>query len=447
MNSFRFFHLSGQDSLNLHEDFVLEDWEGKTIHLRPYQREAAEKILLNASRISSRFGIPAVVPGGIVQFAPGTGKTLTSFCTAQFVSQLSNVKKVFFVVDQNDLDWRSVRNFAAQGNGFIDLNSGIESLLSTIYHTQSVFIPTTFQKLESFLRTLRDFESFKKHTIFIYDECQSVLTADRQALISRVFPNSQHYFFTSSSASDISSAFFGQEIFSYPLSQAIKEQNLLPFQIEYELTQNFTFQEEIPEVDAINEFRALLSPERIQKIVKKILERFGQKSENQHFNSLLAVNDEISAMNYYVELRHQLSENKKNLQIAAIYDPNEGGEKNTRLRRDFWELVTEDYNAQFHTNFSSIGDRFTEYFLDVSRRMALGEIDLLLVVNHLLTSFDSANLNTLWVDRDFSSLALLQAFSRTNRIGPQKSVGNVISFRDLARQVKEILPPEAFEKP
>ena len=161
MNSLPFSHFYGQAPLSVPEDFTLEGWEGKTIYLRPYQREAAEKVRLSASRLSSRFALPAVVPGGIVQFAPGTGKTLTAFRTAQLISRRPHVNKVFFLVDRNGLDWRAVRNFARYKNSFIDLNLGIEKLLPAILNPEVFLIAATLQKFEVFLHSLRDFESIK----------------------------------------------------------------------------------------------------------------------------------------------------------------------------------------------------------------------------------------------------------------------------------------------
>lgn len=449
MNSFPFFRFSGQDPLTVPEDFTLEGWEGKTIHLRPYQREAAEKVLQSASRTSFRFALPAVVPGGIVQFAPGTGKTLTAFRTAQLVSRLPNVKKVFFLVDRNGLDWRTVRNFSRFENSFLDLNLGIKKLLPAIHDPEIVLIPATLQKFEVFLHSLRDFESIKKHSVFIYDDCESALTADRKALISRVFPNSQHYLFTSSAISEYARGFYGEELFSYTFSEALQDRNVLPFQIEYDLNQNVRTKCGFQDVDELNETRAMLSPTRIHTIVRKIFRKIGQKTEERHFGSILAVNDELSAMNYYVEMIRQLRKTGRDLRIAAVYDSTPKTRKAVvdRRRRDFWELVAEDYNAQFGTSFSVLGDRFQEYILDVSRRLALGQIDLLLVVNPYLTSFTTANLNTLWVDCDLTPESLLPAFSRINRQNLHKKTGNVVCFRDLRRVVNEVFPPEAIEKP
>ena len=448
MNSFSFSHFYGQAPLSVPEDYTLEGWEGKTIRLRPYQREAAEKVRLSASRLSSRFALPAVVPGGIVQFAPGTGKTLTAFRTAQLISRRPHVNKVFFLVDRNGLDWRTVRNFARYKNSFIDLNLGIEKLLPAIHNPEVFLIPTTLQKFEVFLHSLRDFESIKKHSVFIYDDCESALTADRKALISRVFPNSQHYLFTSSAISDYARGFFGEELFSYTLTQALEDRNVLPFQIEYDLNQNVRTKCRFEDVDELNETRAMLSPTRIHMIVRKIFGKIGQKTEDQRFGSILAVNDELSAMNYYVEMLRQIRKTGRDLRIAAVYDSAPKTRKAVvdRRRRDFWELVAEDYNAQFGTRFSAIGDRFQEYILDVSRRLALGQIDLLLVVNPYLTSFTTANLNTLWLDCDLAPESLLPAFSRINRRNTHKKTGNVVCFRDLRRVVNEVFPPEAIEK-
>lgn len=445
MNSFPFFRLPDQDSLTVPEGFTLEDWEGKTIYLRPYQREAVEVILQSASRTSSRFGLPSVVPGGFVQFAPGTGKTLTAFSAALLVSQLPGVKKAFYLVNRNGLNWRAVRNFERLENSFIDLGLGIEKLLPAIHKPEIVLIPTTLQKLDVFMRSLRDFDSIKKHCVFIYDDCQSALNSDRKAIIERVFPNSQHYFFTSAAVPEFERSFCGEELYSYTLSQALKDENILPLQIEYELNQNVRTRSGIPEVDALNECRAMISPTRIHVIAKKIFKTISQKTENQRFGSILAVEDELSAMNYYVELLRQIRKTGRDLRIAAVYDSTPKTRKTVvdRRRRDFWELVTEDYNARFGTSFSSIGARFQEYVLDVSRRLTLGEIDLLLVVNPFLTSFTTANLNTLWLDCDISSDSLLQAFSRINRLTTQKKTGNVVCFRDLRGQVKDVFPPEA----
>ncbi|MCR5164929.1 MAG: DEAD/DEAH box helicase family protein [Thermoguttaceae bacterium] len=449
MNSLPFFRFSDQEPLTVPDHFTLEGWEGKTFYLRPYQCEAAEKVLQSASRISSRFALPAVVPGGIVQFAPGTGKTLTAFRTAQLVSRRPHVNKVFFLVDRNALDWQMVRNFARCKNSFIDLNLGIEKLLPAIYNPEIFLIPTTLQKFEVFLHSLRDFESIKKHSVFIYDDCESALTADRKALISRVFPNSQHYLFTSSAISEYARGFFGEELFSYTLSQALEDRNVLPFQIEYDLNQNVRTKCGFQDVDELNESRAMLSPTRIRMIVRKIFRKLGEKTEDRRFGSILAVNDELSAMNYYVEMLRQIRKTGRDLRIAAVYDSTPKTRKAVvdRRRRDFWELVAEDYNAQFGTSFSAIGDRFQEYILDVSRRLALGQIDLLLVVNPYLTSFTTANLNTLWLDCDLAPESLLPAFSRINRRNAHKKTGNVVCFRDLRRVVNEVFPPEALEKP
>lgn len=443
--------------------------------LRPYQIVATEKILnkILISYYNKKYG--TIESGGYIWHTTGSGKTLTSFKTAQLASRLPFIEKVLFVVDRKDLDYQTMREYNKFENGAANSNTSTAVLKKQLEVRDARIIITTIQKLERFIKGNKGHSIFDGHIVIIFDECHRSQFGEMHKAIINSFKKYYLFGFTGTpifaknATSDIKTTeqVFGQKLHAYTIVDAIRDENVLPFKVDYISTMREAEDIEDKKVSDIERKKALLDPRRISKIVSYIIDHFDQKTKRNTyyainerrlagFNSIFAVDSIEMAKQYYAEFKKQLSilpENKK-LKIALIYsfttneddidgvlDENSDDTSGLDQRsRDFLESAIQDYNKMFGTMYDTSSEKFQNYYKDVSERMKKREIDLLIVVNMFLTGFDATTLNTLWVDKNLKMHGLLQAFSRTNRIlNSVKTHGNIVCFRNLEEATNEAI--------
>ncbi|EQB3613144.1 type I restriction endonuclease subunit R [Campylobacter upsaliensis] len=454
--------------LNILCHYCVLDVDRKLLVLRPYQIAACEKILQQiAISYHNKFYEKSSKQksGGYIWHTTGSGKTLTSFKTAQLVSKIPEIAKVLFVVDRKDLDYQTMREYdrfqkgAATGS---KSTKELQSRLNSIDKNHKIII-TTIQKLSRFIaQAEKDHTIFNEHIVMIFDECHRSQFGQMQKDIAKAFKKLYLFGFTGTPifaanalGFETTERVFGACLHRYTIIHAIRDHNVLPFRVDYHTTTKDTTQI----TDEI-----LLNPTRIEHITRYILDHFtthtkrNAKSYNLNgkhtkgFNALFATQSIPMAMRYYEEFKRQqahLSQDEV-LKIGIIYSyaPNdeleeENSEDTTALpksQRDFLDAAISDYNAIFACRFDSSADNFQNYYKDFSLKLKNRELDLAIVVNMFLTGFDATTLNTLYVDKSLRYHGLLQAYSRTNRIlNSVKSFGNIIAFRDLQKNTDDAL--------
>ena len=458
--------------LNILTRFCVFTEEQALLVMRPYQIAATETILSQIEVATNYKKYGSVEGGGYIWHTTGSGKTLTSFKTAQLATKLPDIDKVLFVVDRKDLDYQTMREYDRFEKGAANSNTSTRILQKQLEDNDAKIIITTIQKLGTFIKKNPKQPVFQKHVVLIFDECHRSQFGEMHTYITSNFKKYHLFGFTgtpifAANANAYGKAYlktteqaFGRLLHTYTIINAINDGNVLPFRIDYIQTVHEKEQIQDEKVRAIDTERILLSPERIKLVVGYILEHFDQKTKRNHsytlkgkrvmgFNSLFAVQSIPAAMAYYTEFKKQLEKSDKKLTIATIYsfganveDPEdrdgflgeEGFEPSQldQTSRDFLDAAINDYNNTFGTNFDTSSDKFENYYKDLSMRMKNREIDLVIVVNMFLTGFDSTTLNTLWVDKNLRMHGLIQAFSRTNRIlNSVKTYGNIVCFRKL----------------
>lgn len=445
--------------------------------MRPYQIVATEKILKRIEISTNYKKLGTIEAGGYVWHTTGSGKTLTSFKTAQLVSKLPYIKKVVFVVDRKDLDYQTMKEYDKFEKGAANSNKSTSILKRQLGDPDAKIIITTIQKLDRFINKNTGHTIFEDHIVLIFDECHRSQFGDMHTAITKAFKNYHIFGFTGTPifAANSSSGgapnlktteqAFGDKLHTYTIVDAISDKNVLPFKVDYVSTVKEAENIEDKKVNDIDREAILAAPERLSNIVTYIREHFDQKTKRNTFyklkdrriagfNSIFAVSSIDVAKKYYAEFKKQLGglPSDKQLKIATIYSfgvndedsdgmIDENSEDTTGLdvsSRDFLEKAIGDYNQMFGTSYDTSSDKFQNYYKDVSERMKNREIDILIVVNMFLTGFDATTLNTLWVDKNLRLHGLLQAFSRTNRIlNSIKTFGNIICFRNLEKATNE----------
>ena len=464
--------------LNILTKYCVFTSEELLLVMRPYQIVATERIL-NRIEVSSNYKkMGTLEAGGYIWHTTGSGKTLTSFKTAQLASKLDFIDKVLFVVDRKDLDYQTMREYDRFEKGAANGNRNTKILQKQIEDDNTRIIVTTIQKLSEFVKRNPTHPAFQKHLVLIFDECHRSQFGDMHKLIVKNFKNYHLFGFTGTpifakNATNKSNPdfctteqAFGDKLHTYTIVDAINDGNVLPFRIDYVNTVKRKEGMTDKEVQAINTEEALSSHERVSKVVEYIIEHFDQKTKRNSFydlkgqrvngfNSMFAVASIPMAKKYYLEFKKQLEEKQKDLTIATIYSfaaneedtadgilDDEGFETELldQSSREFLDFAIKEYNKKFKTNFSSEGNGFQDYYKDLSDKVKHREIDLLIVVNMFLTGFDATTLNTLWVDKNLKQHGLIQAYSRTNRIlNSVKSYGNIVCFRDLQQQTNDAI--------
>ena len=469
--------------LNVLTRFCVFTAEKELLVMRPYQIAATEKILqriLIATYDKKKLGTTAA--GGYIWHTTGSGKTLTSFKTAQIASKMPEIDKVLFVVDRKDLDYQTMKEYDRFEKGAANSNANTAILQRQLEDPNCRIIITTIQKLSRFISKNRKHPVFEAHVVLIFDECHRSQFNEMHEAITKAFKRYHMFGFTgtpifpqNSSSNGLphlktTEQAFGDRLHSYTIVNAINDQNVLPFRIDYIKTMKEKEGVLEDKVWGIDTEKAFMSPENISNVTRYILEHFDQKTKRNSFyklkdkrvggfNSILATSSIPAAILYYNEFMRQmesLPEDRK-LKIALIYSygqneaeleeegfmTEENSDDTTGLdatSRDCLERAIRNYNEMFHTSFDTSSEKFQNYYKDLSMRMKNREVDLLIVVNMFLTGFDAKTLNTLWVDKNLRMHGLLQAFSRTNRkLNSVKTFGNIVCFRNLEENTNESL--------
>ena len=456
--------------LNILTKYCVFTSEQLLLVMRPYQIVATERILNRIQVATNYKKMGTIEAGGYIWHTTGSGKTLTSFKTAQLASKLEYIDKVLFVVDRKDLDYQTMKEYDRFQKGAANGNRSTKVLQKQLEDTTSKIIVTTIQKLSEFVKRNKNHPVYQKHIVLIFDECHRSQFGDMHKMIVRNFKNYHLFGFTGTpifaknaertTNPDFCTTeqAFGEKLHTYTIVDAINDGNVLPFRIDYINTIKAKEGMTDKEVEAINTEEALSSPERVSNVVSYIIEHFDQKTKRNSFydlkgqrvngfNSMFAVASIPMAKKYYLEFKKQLEEKQKDLTIATIYSyaqneedtsdgilDDEGFETDLldKSSREFLDFAINEYNKKFKTNFSSEGNGFQDYYKDLSDKVKHREIDLLIVVNMFLTGFDATTLNTLWVDKNLKQHGLIQAYSRTNRIlNSVKTYGNIVCFRNL----------------
>ena len=456
--------------LNILTKYCVFTSEQLLLVMRPYQIVATERILNRIQVATNYKKMGTIEAGGYIWHTTGSGKTLTSFKTAQLASKLEYIDKVLFVVDRKDLDYQTMKEYDRFQKGAANGNRSTKVLQKQLEDTTSKIIVTTIQKLSEFVKRNKNHPVYQKHLVLIFDECHRSQFGDMHKMIVQNFKNYHLFGFTGTpifaknaertTNPDFCTTeqAFGEKLHTYTIVDAINDGNVLPFRIDYINTIKAKEGMTDKEVEAINTEEALSSPERVSNVVSYIIEHFDQKTKRNSFydlkgqrvngfNSMFAVASIPMAKKYYLEFKKQLEEKQKDLTIATIYSyaqneedtsdgilDDEGFETDLldKSSREFLDFAINEYNKKFKTNFSSEGNGFQDYYKDLSDKVKHREIDLLIVVNMFLTGFDATTLNTLWVDKNLKQHGLIQAYSRTNRIlNSVKTYGNIVCFRNL----------------
>jgi len=447
--------------------------------MRPYQIVATEKILKKIEISSNYKKYGTVEAGGYIWHTTGSGKTLTSFKTAQIASRLPYIDKVLFVVDRKDLDYLTMREYDKFEKGAANSNTSTAILKRQLEDPNARIIITTIQKLERFIKANKGHTIFDGHVVLIFDECHRSQFGEMHQAITKAFKKYHLFGFTGTPIFAVNAStsgrpdmrttkqVFGDLLHAYTIVDAIRDRNVLPFKVDYVSTMREAEQIEDKMISDIDRERVLEASERIAKIVEYIINHFNQKTKRNiyyklnerrlaGFNSILAVSSIEMAKKYYAEFKKQLKDlpSDKQLKIALIYSfvtneddldgvMDENSEDTSGLdqsSRDFLDNAIQDYNEMFGTSYDTSSYKFQNYYKDVSERMKKREIDILIVVNMFLTGFDATTLNTLWVDKNLKMHGLLQAFSRTNRIlNSIKTHGNIVCFRNLEDATNEAI--------
>lgn len=446
--------------------------------MRPYQIAATERILRRILTSTNAHRLGTLDAGGYVWHTTGSGKTLTSFKTAQLATAMDGVDKVLFVVDRKDLDHQTVKEYDRFQKGAANSNTSTAVLKRQLEDPSAKIIITTIQKLSTFIKANAGHSIYDGHIVIIFDECHRSQFGDMHTAITKAFRKYHLFGFTGTPIFSTNSGStgspqlrttaqaFGDQLHSYTIDDAIRDQNVLPFRVDYLSTIRTDPSTSNTQVLGINTESALLANDRIDEIVHYTLDHFNQKTKRNAaytlkdrrvhgFNSIFATASIEAAKIYYNRFKLAMEKaGSPKLRIALLYSyaPNQEepdgilGEEAfdtdalSSSDRDFLEDAIQDYNEIFGTSFDTSSHGFEGYYQDVARRLRNRELDMVIVVNMLLTGFDATAVNTLWVDKSLRAHGLIQAFSRTNRIlNSVKTFGNIVCFRDLRKETDDAI--------
>ena len=448
--------------------YIVITEEGVLKVLRPYQFYATEALVDRVKNSNDH---------AYIWHTTGSGKTLTSFKASQIIQTMPKVHKVLFVVDRKDLDYQTTREFNAFAKGSVDATTDTHNLVRQLNDDTTKLIVTTLQKLNNALIKPHYLDKIAhlqdKKFVFIFDECHRSQFGETHQNIKRFFSNAQLFGFTGTPIfADNANAgltqyrttkdLFGECLHKYVIVDAIRDENVLRFAVEY--VGKYQYKDSANQVDIevedIDRQELMESPQRLEKIVDYILAHHAQKTKAPNFTAMFCVSSIDTLIQYYALFKQKQQGVTKPLKIATIFsyaanEPNPlasgmipeeapdvpSGARINQSSRDKLDEFINDYNALFNTSYSTQDSQsFYNYYQDIAKRVRNGEIDILLVVNMFLTGFDSARLNTLYVDKNLKYHGLVQAFSRTNRIlDEKKSQGNIVCFRNLKAATDEAI--------
>ena len=449
--------------LNVLLHYSVFDVSNTLLVMRPYQIAATERILWKINSSHQARNWSTTESGGFIWHTTGSGKTLTSFKAARLATELDFIDKVFFVVDRKDLDYQTMKEYQRFSPDSVNGSDSTAGLKRNLDKDDNKIVVTTIQKLNNLMKSEADLPIYGKQVVFIFDECHRSQFGEAQKNLKKKFKKFCQFGFTGTPifpenalGAETTASVFGRELHSYVITDAIRDEKVLKFKVDYnDVRPQFkaieTEQDE-KKLSAAENKQALLHPDRIGEITQYILNNFRQKTHRLHagnkgFNAMFAVNSVDAAKLYYECFRELQKTSDKPLKVATIFSFAANEEQDAigdiqdesfdvsamnSSAKEFLSAAIADYNALFKTNFSVDSNGFQNYYRDLAKQVKAKEIDLLIVVGMFLTGFDAPTLNTLFVDKNLRYHGLMQAYSRTNRIfDATKTFGNIVTFRDL----------------
>ena len=452
-----------QTLLNVLLHYSVFDVSNTLLVMRPYQIAATERILWKIKSSHQAKNWSNLESGGFIWHTTGSGKTLTSFKAARLATELDFIDKVFFVVDRKDLDYQTMKEYQRFSPDSVNGSDSTAGLKRNLDKDDNKIIVTTIQKLNNLMKSEADLPIYGKQVVFIFDECHRSQFGEAQKNLKRKFKKFCQFGFTGTPifpenalGAETTASVFGRELHSYVITDAIRDEKVLKFKVDYnDVRPQFKALEtekDEKKLSAAENKQALLHPDRIREITQYILTNFRQKTHRLHagnkgFNAMFAVSRVEAAKLYYECFRELQKTSDKPLKVATIFSFAANEEQDAigdiqdesfdvsainSSAKEFLSAAIADYNALFKTNFSVDSNGFQNYYRDLAKQVKAKEIDLLIVVGMFLTGFDAPTLNTLFVDKNLRFHGLMQAYSRTNRIfDATKTFGNIVTFRDL----------------
>jgi type I restriction enzyme R subunit len=431
--------------------------------MRPYQIAATERILWKIKSAYQAKSWSSLEGGGFIWHTTGSGKTLTSFKAARLATELDFIDKVFFVVDRKDLDYQTMREYQRFSPDSVNGSDSTAGLKRNLEKDDNKIVVTTIQKLNNLMKSEGDLPIYGKQVVFIFDECHRSQFGEAQKNLQKKFKRFYQFGFTGTPifpenalGAETTASVFGRELHSYVITDAIRDEKVLKFKVDYnDVRPQFKAietEKDEKKLSAAENKQALLHPDRIREITQYILTNFRQKTHRLHagnkgFNAMFAVSSVDAAKLYYESFKTLQKDSDKPLRVATIFSFAANEEQDAigdiqdesfdvsamnSSAKEFLSAAIADYNALFKTNFSVDSNGFQNYYRDLAKQVKAKEIDLLIVVGMFLTGFDAPSLNTLFVDKNLRFHGLMQAYSRTNRIfDATKTFGNIVTFRDL----------------
>ncbi|MGE4531256.1 MAG: HsdR family type I site-specific deoxyribonuclease, partial [Acidithiobacillus sp.] len=449
--------------LNVLLHYSVFDVSNILLVMRPYQIAATERMLWKIKSSYQAKNWSKSESGGYVWHTTGSGKTLTSFKAARLATELEFIDKVFFVVDRKDLDYQTMKEYQRFSPDSVNGSESTLGLKRNLDKVDNKIIVTTIQKLNILMKSEADLPVYSKQVLFIFDECHRSQFGEAQKNLKKRFKKFYQFGFTGTPifpenalGAETTASVFGRELHSYVITDAIRDEKVLKFKVDYnDVRPQFKAlesEQDEKKLSAAENQQALLHPERIREITQYILNHFRQKTHrlqagHQGFNALFAVSSVDAAKLYYETFKALQKTSDKPLKVATIFSFAANEAQNAvgdivdesfevsamnSSAKEFLSAAIADYNALFKTNFSVDSNGFQNYYRDLAKQVKAKQIDLLIVVGMFLTGFDALTLNTLFVDKNLRYHGLIQAYSRTNRIyDATKTFGNIVTFRDL----------------
>lgn len=457
--------------LNVLVNYCVFDISDTLLIMRPYQIAATERILWKIKSSYHAKNWSNKESGGYIWHTTGSGKTLTSFKASRLATELDFIDKVFFVVDRKDLDYQTMKEYQRFSPDSVNGSESTAGLKRNIEKDDNKIIVTTIQKLNNLMKSEENLPIYQKQVVFIFDEAHRSQFGEAQKNLKRKFKKFYQFGFTGTPifsenalGAETTASVFGTELHSYVITDAIRDDKVLKFKVDYnDVRPQFKAleTEKDPEkLTALEQKQAFLHPERIKEISQYLLNNFKQKTHRLNatgkgFNAMFAVSSVEAAKRYYETLQNLQTEQEKPLRIATIFSfaaneeqdaigdiPDETFEPTAlnSTAKEFLTKAIDDYNHYFGTSYGVDSQSFQNYYRDLAKRVKNQEVDLLIVVGMFLTGFDAPTLNTLFVDKNLRYHGLMQAFSRTNRIyDTTKTFGNIVTFRDLEQNTVDAI--------
>ncbi|MEY3788940.1 MAG: Type site-specific deoxyribonuclease HsdR [Pseudomonadota bacterium] len=449
--------------LNVLLHYSVFDVSNTLLVMRPYQIAATERILWKINSAYQAKNWSTLESGGFIWHTTGSGKTLTSFKAARLATELTFIDKVFFVVDRKDLDYQTMKEYQRFSPDSVNGSASTEGLKRNLDKDDNKIIVTTIQKLNNLIKGESDLPIYGKQVVFIFDEAHRSQFGEAQKNLKKKFKKFYQFGFTgtpifpqNAAGAETTASVFGRELHSYVITDAIRDEKVLKFKVDYNDVRPqfkaFETEQDEKKLSAAENKQALLHPDRIREISQYLLNNFKQKTHRlqangKGFNALFAVSSVDAAKLYYESFKQLQKDSDNPLKIATIFSFAANEEQDAvgdildesfeitamaSSAKEFLSAAIADYNALFKTNYGVDSDAFQNYYRDLALRVKSQEVDLLIVVGMFLTGFDAPTLNTLFVDKNLRYHGLIQAYSRTNRIyDATKTFGNIVTFRDL----------------